>query len=182
RVNARVTGYWTEIINPISNFTLTVTPALITRERRNLGRTQSRGVEAETDFNLSSFWRITTGYLYADATVLRAPQDVTLEGLWIPQVPRHQFTLQTVYSNPKLVTAALQFRASGKQFDDDQNQLPLGGFAVFDLTVSRPLARYVEAFIAVQNLFDAQYAVARTPLESLGMPRMVRGGVRFRFE
>ncbi|MBO0860682.1 MAG: TonB-dependent receptor, partial [Chloracidobacterium sp.] len=45
RVNARVTGYWTEIINPISNFTLTVTPALITRERRNLGRTRSRGVE-----------------------------------------------------------------------------------------------------------------------------------------
>jgi outer membrane receptor protein involved in Fe transport len=76
----------------------------------------------------------------------------------------------------------LQFRASGKQFDDDQNRLPLGGFAVFDVTVSRPLFRYVEAFIAVQNLFDQRYAVARTPLESLGMPRMVRGGVRFRFE
>ncbi|MBO0725445.1 MAG: TonB-dependent receptor, partial [Blastocatellia bacterium] len=182
RVNARVTGYWTEIINPISNFTLTVTPTLITRERRNLGRTRSRGVEAETDFNISNFWRISAGYLFADATVLRAPQDVTLEGLWIPQVPRHQFTLQTVYSNPRFVTAALQFRASGKQFDDDQNRLPLDGFAVFDVTVSRPLARYVEAFIAVQNLFDARYAVARTPLESLGMPRMVRGGVRFRFE
>jgi outer membrane receptor protein involved in Fe transport len=182
RVNARVTGYWTEIINPISNFTLSVTPALITRERRNLGRTRSRGVEAETDFNVSTYWRISAGYLFADATVRRAPQDVTLEGLWIPQVPRHQFTLQTVYSNPRYLTAAMQFRASGKQFDDDQNLLPLGGFAVFDVTVSRPLARYVEAFVAVQNLFDERYAVARTPLESLGMPRMVRGGVRFRFE
>ncbi|HZF39541.1 MAG TPA: TonB-dependent receptor, partial [Blastocatellia bacterium] len=182
RVNARVTGYWTEIINPISNFTLSVTPALITRERRNLGRTRSRGVEAETDFNISNYWRISAGYLFAGATVRRAPQDVTLEGLWIPQVPRHQFTLQTVYSNPRFVTAALQFRASGKQFDDDQNRLPLGGFAVFDVTVSRPIARYVEAFVAVQNLFDERYAVARTPLESLGMPRMVRGGVRFRFE
>jgi outer membrane cobalamin receptor len=182
RVNARVTGYWTEIINPISNFTLSVTPTLITRERRNLGRTRSRGVEAETDFNISNYWRISAGYLFADATVLRAPQDVTLEGLWIPQVPRHQFTLQTVYSNPRFVTAAMQFRASGKQFDDDQNRLPLGGFAVFDVTVSRPLARYVEAFVAVQNLFDERYAVARTPLESLGMPRMVRGGVRFRLE
>jgi iron complex outermembrane recepter protein len=182
RVNARVTGYWTEIINPISNFTLSVTPALITRERRNLGRTRSRGVEAETDINISSFWRISAGYLFADAIVRRAPQDVTLEGRWIPQVPRHQFTLQTVYANPRYLTAALQFRASGKQFDDDQNRLPLGGFAVFDVTVSRPLARYVEVFVAVQNLFDERYAVARTPLESLGMPRMLRGGVRFRFE
>jgi iron complex outermembrane recepter protein len=182
RVNARVTGYWTEIINPISNFTLSVTPALITRERRNLGRTRSRGVEAESDFNISNFWRVSAGYLFADATVRRAPQDVTLEGLWIPQVPRHQFTLQTVYSNPRYVTAAMQFRASGKQFDDDQNRLPLGGFAVFDVTVARPLARYVEAFVAVQNLFNERYAVARTPLESLGMPRMLRGGVRFRFE
>jgi iron complex outermembrane receptor protein len=182
RVNARVTGYWTEIINPISNFTLSVTPALITRERRNLGRTRSRGVETEADFNVSTYWRISAGYLFADAIVRRAPQDVTLEGLWIPQVPRHQFTLQTVYSNPRYLTAAMQFRASGKQFDDDQNRLPLGGFAVFDVTVARPLARYVEAFVAVQNLFDKRYSVARTPLESLGMPRMVRGGVRFRFE
>jgi iron complex outermembrane receptor protein len=182
RMNARVTGYWTEIINPISNFTLSVTPALITRERRNLGRTRSRGVETEADFNVSTFWRISAGYLFADAIVRRAPQDVTLEGLWIPQVPRHQFTLQTVYSNPRYLTAAMQFRASGKQFDDDQNRLPLGGFAVFDVTVARPLARYVEAFIAVQNIFDKRYAVGRTPLETLGMPQMLRGGVRFRFE
>jgi iron complex outermembrane recepter protein len=182
RVNARVTGYWTEIINPISNFTLSVTPALIIRERRNLGRTRSRGVETEADFNLSTFWRISAGYLFADAIVRRAPQDVTLEGLWIPQVPRHQFTLQTVYSNPRYLTAAMQFRASGKQFDDDQNRLPLGGFAVFDVTVARSLSRYVEAFVAVQNLFNKRYSVGRTPLETLGMPQMVRGGVRFRFE
>ncbi len=182
RVNTRVTGYWTEIVNPITNFTLSVTPALITRERRNLGRTRSRGVETEADFNVSTYWRISAGYLFADAVVRRAPQDLTLEGLWIPQVPRHQFTLQTVYSNPRYLTAAMQFRASGKQFDDDQNRLPLGGFAVFDVTVARPLARYVEAFVAVQNLFDERYAVGRTPLETLGMPRMVRGGVRFRFE
>ncbi|MGH9752097.1 MAG: TonB-dependent receptor [Blastocatellia bacterium] len=182
RVNARVTGYWTEIVNPISNFTVSVTPALITRERRNLGRTRSRGVETEADFNVSTYWRISAGYLFADATFRRAPQDVTLEGLWIPQVPRHQFTLQTVYSNPRYVTAAMQFRASGKQFDDDRNLLPLGSFAVFDVTVARPLNRFIEAFVAAQNLFDERYAVGRTPIETLGMPRMVRGGVRFRFE
>lgn len=182
RVNARLTGYWTETINPISNFTVSVTPALITRQRRNLGRTRSLGIEAEGEFRLTNFWRLTAGYLFSDATVLRAPQDQTLEGLWIPEVPRQQFTLQTIYSHPKLVTAALQFRATGMQFDDDQNLLPLGSFAVFDAMVSRPLNRYIEIFVAAQNLFDERYAVARTPIEMLGMPRMVRGGVRIRLE
>lgn len=178
----RLTGYWTETVNPISNFTLTVTPALITRERRNLGRTRSSGIEAETDFRFARFWQITAGYLFAYATVRRAPQDVTLVGNLIPQVPRHQFTLQTVYSHPRFVTAAMQFRASGSQFDDDQNLLPLGSFALIDMTVSKPFAKYLEVFVAVQNLLDERYSVARTPLETLGMPRMVRGGLRIRFE
>ncbi len=179
---ARLTGYWTQTINPISNFTLSVTPALITRERRNLGRTRSSGIEAEADFRFARFWQITAGYLFADATVRRAPQDVTLVGNSIPQVPRHQFTLQTEYSHPRFVTAAMQFRASGSQFDDDQNLLPLGSFALIDMTVSKPFAKYLEVFVAVQNLLDERYSVARTPLETLGMPRMVRGGLRIRFE
>jgi outer membrane receptor protein involved in Fe transport len=182
QINTRITAFWTETTNPISNFTLSVTPTLITRERRNLGRTRSRGIEVESDFDINQYWRITAGYLFADATVRRAPQDARLEGLWIPQVPRHQFTLQTIYSHPKYATAAMQFRATGRQFDDDQNRLPLGSFALIDVTVARPLGRYFEAFVAVQNLLDERFAVGRTPIETLGMPRMVRGGVRLRFE
>ncbi len=181
-LTARLTGYWTETINPVSNFTLSVTPALITRQRQNLGRTRSRGIEAETEMRFARFWQITAGYLFADATVKRAPQDVTLVGLLIPQVPRHQFTLQTVYSHPRYVTAAMQFRASGKQFDDDQNRLSLGSFALIDVNVAKPFAKYFEVFLAVQNLLNERYSVGRTPLETLGMPRMVRGGLRLRFE
>jgi outer membrane receptor protein involved in Fe transport len=182
RLNTRLTGFWTEIVNPITNFTLSVTPALITRERRNLGRTRSRGIEAEAEMRVANYWQITAGYLFADATVRRAPQDTRLEGLWIPQVPRHQFTLQTVYNHPKLITAAIQFRATGIQFDDDQNRLPLGSFALIDALVARPISRYVEVFIAAQNLLDESFAVGRTPIETLGMPRSVRGGVRLRFD
>jgi iron complex outermembrane receptor protein len=182
RLSARLTGYWTETVNPIANFTVSVTPSLITRQRRNLGRTRSRGLEAEADYRITSRWRFSAGYLFADATVRRAPQDLTLEGLQVPQVPRHQFTLQASYSHPTHLTAALQLRASGRQFDDDRNQLALGGFTVVDATLARPLTRLVEVFVAVQNIFDARYAVGRTPLETIGAPRLVRGGVRLRFE
>lgn len=181
-INARLTAYWTETVNPVSNFTLSVTSTLITRQRRNLGRTRSRGIEAESEFRFARHWQLTAGYLFADATVRRAPQDITLEGNLIPQVPRHQFTLQTVYSHPRFVTAAMQFRATGRQFDDDQNRLSLGSFALIDMTVAKPFARYFEVFFAVQNLLDEQFAVGRTPIETLGMPRMLRGGLRLRFE
>jgi outer membrane receptor protein involved in Fe transport len=178
----RLTGFWTETRDPIANFTLSVTPALITRERRNLGRIRSRGIEAEAEFSLARHWQLSAGYFLADATVRKAPQDARLVGLWLPQVARHQFTLQTAYTNPRFMTVAVQFRALGKQFDDDQNLLPLGSFAVLDATVARRLGRWVEVFLAVQNLLDERFAVGRTPLETLGMPRLVRGGLRLRLE
>ncbi|MFN0086570.1 MAG: TonB-dependent receptor domain-containing protein [Blastocatellia bacterium] len=179
---ARVTMFWTETNNPISNFTLSVTPALITRERRNLGRTRARGLEAEADFTVSDHWRITAGYLLVDAIVRRAPQDAALVGLRLPQVARHQFTLQTVYSHPRFLTAAMQFRATGNQFDDDQNRLPLGSFALIDASVSRPLVGGLEIFFAVQNLLNERFVVARNPIENIGMPRLIRGGLRIRWE
>jgi outer membrane cobalamin receptor len=180
RVRMRLVGYWTETVNPITNYTLTVTPTLITRERRNLGRTRSRGIEAETEFHIDSHWNISAGYLFSDTSVLEAPQDPRILGLWIPQVPRHQFTLQTTWSNPRYVTASLQFRASGKQFDDDQNRFVLDSYALVDLLVDRHLARGIDLFLAVQNALNQRYAVGRTPLETIGAPRLYRGGVRFR--
>ncbi len=178
KIMTRLTGFWTETTNPITNFTVSITPTLITRQRRNLGRTRSRGIEAEADFNIAKYWSITAGYLLADANVRQAPQDPNLVGLWIPQVPRNQFTLQTSYSNPKYVTAAIQFRATGKQFDDDRNLFSLGSFTVIDATVSRPLNRYIEVFAAAQNLLNERFVVGRTPIETLGMPIMFRGGLR----
>jgi iron complex outermembrane receptor protein len=182
RFTTRLTGYWTQTVNPITNFTISVTPALITRQRRNLGRTRSLGFEAETDLRLTSRWNFSAGYLYSNAEVVRAPQDPTLEGLWVPQVPRQQFTLQLSYTHPSIVTAAMQLRSSGMQFDDDQNLFPLERFTVVDVTVSHRFNRMFEGFVAAQNLFNARYAVGRTPLETIGAPILVRAGIWFRFE
>jgi outer membrane receptor protein involved in Fe transport len=182
RTHLRLTGYLTEINNPIVNFTESVTPSLITRQRRNLGRTRSNGIEAEAEFRLTRDWRLTSGYLFAATSVLAAPQDPTLVGRAIPQVPRHQFTWQTIYSRPGVITAALQFRAAGRQFDDDRNFFPLDRLAIFDAHIARPLGRYIELFVAAQNLFDQRYIVARTPIETYGMPRLWRGGLRIRLK
>jgi len=69
----RGTSFWNEVTRPVANVTLQTTPALITQQRQNLGRTWSRCFEVEADARLNSFWKLTAGYLFADATVVRFP-------------------------------------------------------------------------------------------------------------
>ena len=173
--------FWTIITGAIANRTLSVTPALITRQRDNLGRTQSRGLDVNAEFPITSNWALNAGYEFADATVLRFAPDPTLEGLLIPQTPRHSFTLQTRYSQALGWTLALQARASGQQFEDDQNQLPLDGFATFDAFISRRLNHNVELFAAGENLLNRRYMIGRTPVATLGQPIVGRFGLRLTF-
>ncbi|HEX2271505.1 MAG TPA: TonB-dependent receptor [Pyrinomonadaceae bacterium] len=180
RLDSRVTVFWTEIAQPIANVTLNVTPTLITRQRQNLGRTRSRGIEIETDARLTRHWTISGGYLFAGATVLEFPANTSLEGLRIPQVPKHQATFQVRYSNPSAITFGLQARAGGQQFDDDQNRFPLGRYFTIDALASRRLTRNFDVFVAAENLFNQRYTIGRTPVTTIGPPLLLRAGIRFR--
>ncbi|HJQ25099.1 MAG TPA: TonB-dependent receptor [Blastocatellia bacterium] len=181
RLAVRGTFFWSELTRPIANVTLSVTPTLITRQRQNLGRTRSRGVEFETDARLSRTVSLSGGYQFADATVLRFPANRALEGLLIPQTPRHQLTFQARYDNPAIVTVSLQGRAVGTQFDDDQNQLQLNRYFALDLFASRRLGRNIEVFAAFENLTDERYDIGRTPVRTIGPPLMARAGLRLHF-
>jgi outer membrane receptor protein involved in Fe transport len=181
RLALRGTFFWSELTRPIANVTLSVTPTLITRQRQNLGRTRSRGVEFEADAHLSRTVTLAGGYQFADATVLRFPANRALEGLLIPQTPRHQLTFQARYDNPSLVTVSLQGRAAGVQFDDDQNQLKLGRYFTLDLFAARQLGRNVEVFAAFENLTDDRYDIGRTPVRTVGPPLLARAGLRLHF-
>jgi outer membrane receptor protein involved in Fe transport len=174
----RGTFFWNEITTPVANVTLSTTPNLITRQRQNLGRTRSRGFELETEALINQYWKLSAGYLFADATVVRFPVNTTLEGLMIPQVARHQFTFQIKFSKPAIATVGLQGRASSSQFDDDQNQFRLGSYFTLDVFVSRRIARGLEAFIAAENLFNQRYEVGKTPVTTLGPPILIRAGLR----
>jgi outer membrane receptor protein involved in Fe transport len=179
RLNVRGVFFWTEITRPVANVTLSVTPALITRQRQNLGRTRSRGIEIEADARISSSVSISGGYQFVDASVVSFPANTSLEGLLIPQVARHQLTFQARYSNPSICTLAFQGRAVGAQFDDDQNLLKLEPFFALDGLVSRRLGHGVEVFAAAENLFNQRYDIGRTPVLTLGPPILARVGLRF---
>jgi outer membrane cobalamin receptor len=79
---------------------------------------------------------------------------------------------------PRVATFAAQLRVVGAQFDDDLNTLTLDEYAVVDVSATRPVARSVHLFVGVENLFDTEYDVSRTPVRGIGWPRSVRAGVR----
>ena len=179
KLNVRGAFFWTEITRPVANVTLRVQTGLITRQRQNLGRTRSRGLELEWDARLTNRLTVSGGYLFADATVLSFPANIALEGLLIPQVPRHQLTFQARYVNPSLINVGLQGRASGAQFDDDQNRFRLDKYFTLDALASRRIMHGLEAFIAAENLLNQRYTVGLTPVKTIGPPLLVRFGFRF---
>ena len=179
KLNVRGTFFWSEIIRPVANVTLSVTPALITRQRQNLGRTRSRGFEVEAEARLTTTVNISAGYQFLDATVLSFPVNTSLEGLRIPQVPRHLFTFQTRYSDPRYLTLSFQGRAGSSQFDDDQNLLRLDPYFTLDAYASRSLGRGIEVFGAFENLTGQRYDIGRTPVRTVGPPFLARAGIRF---
>ena len=157
--------------------TLQQTPELITRERLNLGRTRSHGVEVEGELRVTSVMSLNLGYLLVDSTVLDFSANRALEGLRLPQVAKHQSTFQARYSKD-VTTVSLQGRISGQQFDDDQNQLPLGRYLLLDLFASRRVTKSLEVFAAAENVFDRRYEVGRSGVITIGAPRLVRAGLR----
>ena len=173
--------FWMEVSDPVANVTLGTTPALITRERENLGRTRSRGVEADATWRFRRL-DIIAGYQFVDAVVTSFSANPGLVGLEIPQVAPHEFTLETRYSLPEGWTFAAQARASSQQFDDDLNQFPLDSFFQLDAYVSKRLRSGVEVFGAVENLFDSRIQIAKTPTLNVGPPITGRVGVKLHWE
>jgi outer membrane receptor protein involved in Fe transport len=178
-VSVRATAFTMEATDTVANVTLTTTPTLITRQRRNLGEIRSRGLEADAEARLGARLIVSAGITVLDAKVLAAP-DAVLIGKRVPQVPRRQGGAQIRYEDAKGLTFGVQARFSASQWDDDLNSLRLGGYWTVDALFGHSLNEWVGFFIAGENLGDAEYDVGRTPIRTVGPPRTIRGGFRVR--
>ncbi len=169
----RLNLFRNRIDGAVGNVTLSVTPQLITRRRENLDRVNADGLEAELRLRPPALprWALQASYLYTDSRVQRT-------GLRVPQVPLNQGSLGISFDGP--VAILLQERGAGRQFDDDLNQFPLPGYFVTDLSFRRPFGDRVEVFLSAENLFDRKVVTARTPIETLGAPRLIQLGIKVR--
>jgi len=180
RFEARTATFWAAVSDPVANVTTGISGGVITRQRRNVGRTRSRGLETEFEFRPMRRIAVDGGYQFVDSVVTAFDAAPELIGKRLPQVARHQGTLQFKYSDPERITGLVQFRAAGRQFGDDLNQFPLDGFLTLDVFLSRPVGRRAEVFVAAENLTGARYQTGRTPMPTIGPPVIFRAGFRIR--
>lgn len=173
---ARATFFWNRIDDAIGNRTLETIPALITRQRQNIGVLRSRGVELEARANLPMNMWFRAAYEYANAIVIESREPALL-GRKIPQVPRNSVSAELGHSGRQWA-ASLAGRYVGMQFDDDLNMFRLPGYFSTDAFVAYRITRSVEVFGACENLLDRSYEIGRTPVPTLGSPRLARAGLR----
>jgi outer membrane receptor protein involved in Fe transport len=176
----RLTAFANTLDGAIANFTVGQQGTTTIRERRNSDKIRATGVEIETDLRLRPTLTVNGQLTFTSSHFRGSLAAPALEGNRVPQVPRVQFGAGVTWSAPEMFSVAAQVRGSGSQYDDDLNSpdFELDSYTVVDLLVTRPIARPVQAFLAVENLFDKDYDTGRTPLRTIGWPRTVRAGVR----
>jgi outer membrane receptor protein involved in Fe transport len=170
----RVTGFWSILDDAVTSVTVATSPELNIRRRENADRIRSMGLEFEGDLRLSRALSLTiTGALidsqFKGQTVLR--------DFRVPQVPEYSFAGTVRYRDPVWMGSG-QFRVTGPQFDDDVNTRLLNRAIVIDVFGGRSMTKRLLAFVAVENLFDADYDAGRIPVAITGLPRAFRAGIQ----
>lgn len=179
RLNLRGNFFVTKISNPVVSVTLNSTPALITRQRQNVGETRSRGIELDAEFVVKSDLRFSASYLFVDSRVVNFPGNPILEEKILPQIPRQQLTFQAFYRPREKFSVSFQGRISGGQFEDDLNTLRLRPFFTLDVFSSYRLSDKTEIFAALENVFNNHYDIGLTPNRTIAAPFFARIGLRF---
>lgn len=178
-LTARATGFWMEVDDTIANVTLSSTPALVTRQRQNLGRIRSRGLELEAEVHPHAGWTLTGAVTLTGATVRAFAADPALVGLQLPQVPRQAGAAGVRRDFRRLVLSA-QARWCAHQFEDDLNTLRLAAAFNLDAFASYAVSPRWQVYAALENALDSEQEIGRTPVVTLAPPRSVRAGLRLR--
>lgn len=189
KLDFRGTFFWSDIVDPIQNVTINPNSNPVLREKENVGRIRSRGVELDGIVHINRDIQLTAGYEFTGATVVNytvPAGEISLLGKEVAQVPRNVFTWEARYWNPSRLLLSVEGRFVGKQFDDDLNQYPLNRFYTMDVQISRNLTRNLELYAAAENITDERYYVDNTPagsgsLFNIGPPLLYRIGLRMNF-
>ncbi len=138
-------------------------------KRQNLGRARSKGIEGEVALRPVEHLGFVASYNYDDARVVST-------GKFLNRVPLQRGSLRATYDDPRIADLNIVYRYEGSNH-------ALGGarlepFSVVDVDVRREILAGADIFVAVENIFDREYAVSFSgPLELIGLPRTIRGGV-----
>jgi outer membrane cobalamin receptor len=170
RLTMRAVAFTTRLDGAIYSRTLTTTPSLV-RIRSN-GDATSTGAEFEADAHISRGARVWVSATAIDSAFTSGE----LDGNRLPQVPRAHASAGVVLT-AGMLSGSVDVRHVTRQFDDDRNQFELGSATTMNGQLAARF-RHAQIFTAIENLFNADIDAGRTPLRTVGQPRVWQIGLR----
>ncbi len=183
--------FWNSLSDAVANVTLARGPGNfplvgfvpaggLGRQRLNLDRIRVQGLELSAKWQSSPALSLSADYLYNDATVTRATIAPALVGKRLAQVPRQSLTLGASWQPTKRLLFTPRLRALDRQFEDDENLLPLGAVLVVDFGASYRVTGKCEFYVSAENLTNSRIETGRSTegIVNTGTPRLLLGGVR----
>jgi outer membrane receptor protein involved in Fe transport len=149
----------------------------------NAGKALVQGLEAQIGWQIAPGWRADANYTTVSSKIVENQFDPLSIGNQQAGIPTQQAAATLSYTDPRGWRASGRFRWIGQSWGDNDNTLPLNSFTVFDLSAGYKFAKGAEAFIDIQNLFNAYYIADNSgfnpPLQ--GTPFTVFAGLKARF-
>lgn len=184
-----------DLHDPILNTTITTIPGFNSefdvfipdggslRQRQNIDRVETWGVEFDGILQVSEVLSFKAGYLYSDPKVRSSATSPALEGNRLAQVAKHQAILGVQVRPTDRLRLSADMIYAGKQFEDDLNSRELDDALTVDVFAGYQVTDEVEFYLAAENLFDHRVEAGRTAdgLVTLGSPVFLWMGVRLQY-
>lgn len=187
-------AFYNLLKDPITNVTIGVGPGTFPtagfvpaggtlRQRQNAGEIEAWGLEGEASGRLSDAFGWRTAAAYTDAEVHGGRSAPQLSGLRPAQTPKWTATAGATFRPSEVpIELSADLRYESARWEDDLNSRRLSAGVQLDARAGWRFTDNVEAFVAVENLFDSKLEVGETAdgVESFAAPKTIRIGFTFR--
>ncbi len=167
RLRGRLVGFYTYTDDRILS-SIEIDNIII---NRNLGKTESKGLEVDVEFFMTNHFSILANYTWMESTIKENPTDISLEGNRVPYAPEHRANLMLRYHKPDDLSAMVAMRYIDDQFTNESNAVQnaagediyMASSVVFDLKVTKTLLKnrgfldQMDVSLAVDNIFNEKY-------------------------
>lgn len=152
----------------------------VLRQRRNIDLVTAPGAELGGSWQITNQLFVRASYLFTQPTVDRAAERALI-GKLLAQTPEHVITGALEWHPEKHALVTVQARYSSRQFEDDQNAIPLAPYLTVDLAAFYDFSEHLSVGVKVENLLNTDIETGKTPdgLVSIGAPRLVTVQLRY---
>lgn len=194
-ISAQATVFRNDLFDPVLNTTVTTVPGFnpefgvfipnggSLRQRRNVDRVETWGLEFDAAIQVTERLEIRGGYLFSNPEIASSSISPSIEGNRLAQVAKHQASLGVSVQPSERLHLSADVFLSSDQFEDDLNSRVLDGAVTANLYAGYDITESMEIYASVENLFDERVEAGRTAagLVTLGPPVFLWLGMRLNY-